>query len=159
MGNFSNLPVNWSVTYSIMFNSLQTHGLYSPWNSPGQNTGVGSHSLLQGIFPTQGSNPGLPHCRWILYQLSHQGSSRNDVLHSYWVLRLAWNNCRPGVVLWMLIVQFSKQNLTLAISYKSFQSLGTHFSSSYPVRAGASLSPMLVEVEPGRLLWSLKVCW
>ena len=48
--------------------------LYSPWNSPGQNTRVGSCSLLQGIFPTQGSNPGLPHCRWILYQLSHQGS-------------------------------------------------------------------------------------
>ena len=48
--------------------------LYSPWNSPGQSTGVGSHSLLQGIFPTQGSKPGLPHCRWILYQLSHQGS-------------------------------------------------------------------------------------
>ena len=49
-------------------------GLYSPWNSPGQNTGVGSLSLLQGIFPTLGSNPGLPHCRQILYQLSHQGS-------------------------------------------------------------------------------------
>ena len=46
------------------------------WNSPGQNTGVGSLSLLQGIFPTQGLNPGLPHCRWILYQLSHQGSPR-----------------------------------------------------------------------------------
>ena len=39
-----------------------------------QNTGVGSLSLLQGIFPTQGSNPGLPHCGQILYQLSHQGS-------------------------------------------------------------------------------------
>ena len=47
-----------------------------PWNSPGQNTGVGSFSLFQGIFPTQGSNPGLPHCRQILYQLSHQGSPR-----------------------------------------------------------------------------------
>ena len=46
------------------------------WNSPGQNTGVGSLSLLQGIFPTQGSNPGLLHCRWILYQLSHKGSPR-----------------------------------------------------------------------------------
>ena len=45
------------------------------WNSPGQNTGVGSCSLLQGIFPTQGLNPCLPHCRGILYQLSHQGSS------------------------------------------------------------------------------------
>jgi len=45
---------------------------YSPWNSPGQNIEVGSLSLLQGIFPTQGSNPGVPHCRWIVYQLSHK---------------------------------------------------------------------------------------
>ena len=45
----------------------------SPWNSPGQNTGVSSLCLLQGILPTQGSNPCLPHCRWILYQLSHMG--------------------------------------------------------------------------------------
>ena len=49
---------------------------YSPWNSPGQNTRVGSLSLLQGIFPTQGSDPGLLPCRWILYQLSHKGSPR-----------------------------------------------------------------------------------
>ena len=53
---------------------LQPHGLYSPRNSPGQNTGVCSLSHLQGIFPTQGSNPGYPHCRWILYYLSHKGS-------------------------------------------------------------------------------------
>ena len=54
-----------------------TRGLYSPWNSPGQDTGVGSYSLLQGqSLPTQGSNPGLPHCRWILYQLS-PGSPRS----------------------------------------------------------------------------------
>ena len=45
-----------------MSNSLRPHVLYSPWNSPGQNTGVGSLSLLQGIFPTRGSNPGLLHC-------------------------------------------------------------------------------------------------
>ena len=50
-----------------------TPWIYSPWNSPGQNTGVGSLSLLQGIFPTQGLNSGLPHCRQILYQLSQQG--------------------------------------------------------------------------------------
>ena len=56
--------------------SLKPYGLYSPWNSPGQNTGVGSLSHLQGIFPTQGLNPGLLHCRWILYQLSHKGSPR-----------------------------------------------------------------------------------
>ena len=57
-------------------NSLWPHGLYSPWNSLGQNAGVGSLSLLQGIFPTQGSNPGLLHCRQSLYQLSHQGNPR-----------------------------------------------------------------------------------
>ena len=56
--------------------SLQPCGLHSPWNFPGQNTGVGSFSLLQGIFPTQGSNLGLPHCRCILYQLSHEGGPR-----------------------------------------------------------------------------------
>ena len=56
---------------SVMPNSLPSHGLYSSWNSPGQNTGVGSCSFLQGIFPTQGLNPGLPHYRQILYQLSH----------------------------------------------------------------------------------------
>ena len=52
---------------SVVSDSLRPHGLYSPWNSPGQNTGKGSRSLLQVIFPTQGSNPGLPHCRWILF--------------------------------------------------------------------------------------------
>ena len=56
--------------------SLWPHVLYSPWNSPGQNTGVGSLSLLQGIFPTQEPNLGLPHCRWILYHLSHKASPR-----------------------------------------------------------------------------------
>ena len=59
-----------------MSTSLQPYGLYSPWNSPGQNTGVSSLSLLQGIFPTQGSNPGLPHCTQSLYQLNYKGSLR-----------------------------------------------------------------------------------
>ena len=59
-----------------MSNPLRPHGLCSPLNSPGHNIGVGSLSLLQRIFPTQGLNSGLLHCRWILYQLSHQGSPR-----------------------------------------------------------------------------------
>ena len=53
---------------------LQPTRLLCAWDSPGKNTGVGCHALLQGIFPIQGSNPGLPHCRQILYHLSHQGS-------------------------------------------------------------------------------------
>ena len=63
-----------SESHSAMSDSLPPHGLYYPWNSPGQNTEVGSLSILQGIFSTQGSNPGLLHCRWSLYRLSHQGS-------------------------------------------------------------------------------------
>ena len=63
-----------SESHPGMSDSLQPHGLCSPWSFPGQNTGVGLHSLLQGIFPTQRSNTGLLHCRRILCQLSHQGS-------------------------------------------------------------------------------------
>ena len=65
-----------SQSCSVVSDSLWLHELCSPWNSPGQKTGVGSLSLLQGIFPTQGLNPGLPHYKWILYQLSHKGSLR-----------------------------------------------------------------------------------
>ena len=89
-----NLPLEWKELYikchlclsssslslcerrSVVSDCLRPHGLYSPWNSPGQNTEVGSLSLLQGIFQTQGLNPGLPHGRQILYQLSHKGSPR-----------------------------------------------------------------------------------
>ena len=66
--------VKWSESHSVMSDSLWPHVLSSPWYSPGQNTGVGSLPLPQGIFPTQGLNPGLLHCRQILYQLSHKES-------------------------------------------------------------------------------------
>ena len=63
----------------VVSDSLRPSGLWlsrllCPWDSPGKNTGVGSHPLLQGISPTRESNPGLLHCRQILYHLSHQGS-------------------------------------------------------------------------------------
>ena len=69
--------LNWLCV--VVSNSLRPHGAQSvrllcPWDSPGKNIGVGCHILLQGIFPIQGSNPGLLHCRQILYCLSHQGS-------------------------------------------------------------------------------------
>ena len=65
-------------SHSVVSNSLQLHELYiySPWNSPGQNMGMGSIFLLQWVFPTQGLNRGLLHCRQVLYQLSHKGSPR-----------------------------------------------------------------------------------
>ena len=59
--------------FSVVSDSFWPHGLYSPQNSPDQNTGVSSFSLLQGIFPTQGSNPGLPYFRHILYHLGSPG--------------------------------------------------------------------------------------
>ena len=69
------LEKNETSSYSIVSDSLGPHGLYGPWSSPGQNTGVSSCSLLQGSC-NPGIERGLPHCRQILYQLSHKGSPR-----------------------------------------------------------------------------------
>ena len=76
-----------SESRSVVSDSLRPHGLYSPRNSPGQNTGVGNLSLLQGIFPTQESNKSLLHCRQILYQLGHQGKSKNTGVGSLSLLQ------------------------------------------------------------------------
>ena len=62
-------------------NPMQPKRLLCPWDFPGENTGVGCHFLLQEIFPTWGSNPGLPHCRQTLYRLSHQGSHNPQVIN------------------------------------------------------------------------------
>ena len=88
-----------SESRSVMSDSLRPHEPYSPWNSPGQNTGACSLTLLQRIFPTQGLNPGLPHCRRILYQLSYQESPTDCQLqtgtcqeHCQWL-----NNSNKGI--------------------------------------------------------------
>ena len=75
-----------SLSLSVVPDSWQPHGLYPtklfcPWNSQGKKTGVGSYSLLQEIF--SGVNPGLLHCRVLLYRLSHQGKSANLVILIY----------------------------------------------------------------------------
>ena len=82
-GRFFTISTTWEAPPKWKWKSLRGVRLFatpwtidSPWNSPGQNTRVGRLSLLQGIFPTQGSRPRLPHCRRILYQLSHKGSPR-----------------------------------------------------------------------------------
>ena len=82
---FSNLRVCWNhlcvgVSLSSVCDSLRCYGLQParllcPWSFPGKNTGMGCHSLLSGIFPTQGLNQGLLHFRQILYHLSHQGNT------------------------------------------------------------------------------------
>ena len=87
-------------SHSVVSNSLWLHRLFSPRNSLGQNTGVGSLFLLQGIFPTQGSNPGLPHCRRILYQLSHWRKPKNPAVGAqslkHWTARevCVWHFCK-----------------------------------------------------------------
>ena len=93
--------MQWSKSCSVVSDSLQPHGLYNPWNSPGQNTGVGSLSLLQGIFPTQGLNPGLLHCRKILYQLGHKGSPVTCIPIGYTTPRV---NPDIGYGLWVIMI-------------------------------------------------------
>ena len=68
--NYKRIPTE-SESRSVVSDSLQPHD--SPWDSPGKNIGVGCHTLLQEILPTQGSNPALLHCKQTLYCLSHQG--------------------------------------------------------------------------------------
>ena len=80
--------VKWGESHLIVSDSLRPHGLCSPWDSLGQYTGVGSLSLLQGIFLAQGSNPGLLHCRQILYQLNHRGWGKPFLINWHiWVRR------------------------------------------------------------------------
>ena len=72
-----------ALSRSVIPNSLRPHGpsrFLCPRDSPGKNTGMGCHALHQGIFSTEGLNPGLPHCRQILYRLSHQGYARTTYL-------------------------------------------------------------------------------
>ena len=77
----------WSESQSVVSDSLWSHGLYCPWNSPGQNTEVVSLSLLQGIILTQESNWGLLNCRWIFNQLSYYQSPK------WWTLLAKEANC------------------------------------------------------------------
>ena len=105
-----------NVSHSVVFNSWWPHGLYSarllcPWNSPGKNIGVDYHSLLQGIFPIQGSNLGLLHCRWILYCLSHWGG---PWLHVY--LGMGYSLASWRMLLIILCDCWGPGKLTLTIT-------------------------------------------
>ena len=142
---------NESESCSAMSNSLRPRGLYSLWDFPGQNTGVVSCSLLQGIFPTQGSNPGPPNCKQILYQLSHQGSPCTwrvwkrrwsedfDLVTinlfcfylGLWICHLIWESSASGQI--MLICNFAYFCILTVI--------GSHYNSCSPLGmvAGALL--------------------
>ena len=103
--------------------------LYSPWSYPGQNIGAGSISLPQGIFPTQGSSPGLLHCRQILYQLSHKGSPRILKRVAYPFSSRNWTrvSCIAGRFF---------TNWAMREAY----SLGVLFPNSEPVHCSMSIS-------------------
>ena len=73
------------VSDSLWSNELQPTRLLCPWNSPGKITGVGGCSFLQGIFLTQGLNPGLPHCRRILCCLSHKVSPMHYIIYMFYI--------------------------------------------------------------------------
>ena len=96
-----------SESHSIISDSLPPQGLYSLWNSPGQNTGVGSCSLLQGIFLTQESNWSLLHCRQILYQLSYL-TTKATLISTFSVQALSWYT---GAMLLLLLSRFSHVRL------------------------------------------------
>ena len=106
-------PPGWCVSHLVISDSLRSPELQSarllrPWDFPGKDTGVGCHTLGQGIFPTQGSNLDLPFCRRILYRLSHQGrqppgkplpqvySSQRIKRHCLWFFNLGWPHRHRG---------------------------------------------------------------
>ena len=129
-----------------MSDSLQ---LSSPRHSPGQNTGVGSLSLLQGISPTQGWNPGLPHYRWIPYQLSHKGSPKNTGVGSLSLLQQVfptqesnWGllNCRCIIYQLSYQVSLTKEQQLLLVAIKSL----------YYYKHGATGWPVLILTNPWR---------
>ena len=127
-----------------MSDSLQPHVLYSPWNSPGQSTRVGSLSLLHGIFPTQGLNPGLLHCKRILYQLSYQGSPKTDE---------DTVNCKT--------LQTHQPSLSPKVTQLGGEELGSHGShlSTKQKHLSSDLNTLVsIEIVTNMIYWHLKFC-
>ena len=114
---------------SVVSDSLWPHGLYSPWNFPGRNTGVGSSSLLQEIFPTQGSNPGLLHCRRILYQLSYEGSPQwpEKLKNCYSIICGLYSGISTNAITWIPWSNVSNKGL---VCYSTCSSSIINVSSS-----------------------------
>ena len=124
-----------SESLSVMSNSLGPHGLYSPWNSPGQNTGVGSLSLLHGIFPTQGLKPRSPALQADYLPAKPLGKPRNTGVGSLYFLQgifptqeLNWDllHCR-----WVLfLLSYQRSPLSQLNTCKMLLSTDFHFSRS-----------------------------
>ena len=110
-----------SESYSVVSDYLQPYGLYSPWNSPGQNIGMCSLSLLQGVFPTQGSNPGLSHIRRILYQLGYKRSPAAKSLQSCLTLCYPIDGSPPGSTIPGILQARILERIAMPSSRGSFQ--------------------------------------
>ena len=117
--------------HSVVSDCLWPHGmwpvrLFCPWNSPRKNIGVGSHSLLQGIFPIQESNPSLLHCRQILYHLSHQRSPNSSLkwseVNSFSCVRLFSFHQRLRQLFWWFrkTVSYWITRIVISISFLFF---------------------------------------
>ena len=129
-----------------MPDSLLLHGWCSPWNSPGQNTGVGTLSPLQGIFLTQGSNRGLPHCWHILYQLSHKGSPRILEWVAYaFSSRSSWlrNWTRVSCIIGRFFINWAINEVaTWEILFQGGQWLNPYAMNTYVFNRGFHFSPL-----------------
>ena len=115
-----------SVSHSVVPNALWPHGLQStrllcPWDFPGKKTGVGCHFLLQGIFPIQGSNSGLLHCRQILYHLSYREASYSNK-HFLYIYLLSFDFSSP-------VYEFLPGFSILSTTFVWFWSFGTRLIS------------------------------
>ena len=109
---------------------------FFPWNSPGQNTSMCSHSLLLGIFLTQGSNPGLLHCRQILYRMNHQQAHFLILLSVSFTSSSLFCSC---LSLPVLTRQIATTNPSLR--YMPLQPPFTHLSAAYPSQFLPSNTP------------------
>ena len=123
--------VKWSHCHAWLFATPWTEActkLLRPWDFQGKSTGVGCHFLLQGIFPTQGSNPGLSHCRQTLYHLSRQGSPKDKVSFNSWFhspLAVIFEpKKRNGVA---IKVNKRVQNAVLGCNLKNDRMISVHF--------------------------------
>ena len=111
-------------SFSVVSDSLRPHWLCSPLNSPGQNTGVGSLSLLQGIFPTQRLNPSLLHCGQIQLPAELQGKPKNTGMGSLSLLQgiFSTQELNQGLLHWrQIFYQLSYQGSPLMANSMQFK--------------------------------------
>ena len=130
-----------------MSDTLWPHGLCNSWDSPGQNTGVDSCSLLQGIFPTQGSNPCLPYCRQILEQLSHHCVDHNKL----W--KILQETGIPDHLTCLLRNLYAGQEATVRTGHGTTD----WFQIGKGVRQGCILSPCLFNLYGGYILQNVRL--